>query len=69
MNIYQYISPLSNHPPNMSECIICSPSQTYMFQNTYEEDYQDVRLNEEHQQRHPKKGDARYCGQNTWRTT
>ena len=42
MNLYQYISPLSNHPPSMIKGIIYSLLRTYMLQNTYEEDYQDV---------------------------
>ena len=42
MNLYQYISTLSNHPLSTIKGIIYSILRTYMPQNTYEEDYQDV---------------------------
>ena len=42
MNLYQYLSPMSNHPPGMMKCIIYSLLKTYKNQNTYLEDYLDV---------------------------
>ena len=44
MNLYQYISPSSNHPPKMINGIIFSLLRTYMRQNTREADYQSVAL-------------------------
>ena len=42
MNLYQYLSPRSNHPPGMIKGIIYSLLKTYKNQNTYTEDYLDV---------------------------
>ena len=42
MNLYQYLSPMSNHPPGMMKGIIYSLLKTYKNQNTYLEDYLDV---------------------------
>jgi len=42
MNLYQYLSPMSNHPPSMIKGIIYSLLKTYKNQNTYTEDYLDV---------------------------
>ena len=44
LNLYQYISPQSNHPPKMINGIIFSLLRTYMRQNTWEDDYQEVTL-------------------------
>ena len=42
MNLYQYLSPRSNHPPGMIKGIIYSLLKTYKNQNTHTEDYLDV---------------------------
>ena len=42
MNLYQYLSPRSNHPPGMIKGIIYSLLKTYKTQNTYTEDNLDV---------------------------
>ena len=42
MNLYQYLSPMSNHPPSMIKGIIYSLLKTYKLQNTYLEDYIEV---------------------------
>ena len=42
MNLYQYLSPMSNHPPKMIKSIIYSLLKTYKNQNTYSKDYLDV---------------------------
>ena len=44
MNLYQYLSPRSNHPPGMIKGIIYSLMKTYKNQNTYTKDYLDVVL-------------------------
>ena len=44
LNLYQYISPRSNHPPKMMEGIIFSLLKNYKKQNTFEEDYLDMAL-------------------------
>jgi len=50
MNLYQYISPSSNHPPKMIVGILYSLLRTYKLQNSREEDYLDVtcRLHQRH---------------------
>ena len=50
MNLYQYISPSSNHPPKMIAGILYSLLRTYKLQNSREEDYLDVacRLHQRH---------------------
>ena len=42
MNLYQYISPSSNHPPTMIKGIVYSLLRTYKLQNSKEEDYLNV---------------------------
>ena len=42
MNLYQYISPSSNHPPKMIRGIVYSLLRTYKLQNIKEKDYLDV---------------------------
>ena len=42
MNLYHYICPSSNHPPEMIKGIIYSLLRTYKLQNTKEEDYLEV---------------------------
>ena len=42
MNLYQYLRPMSNHPPGMIKGILCSLLKTYKNQNTYLEDYLNV---------------------------
>ena len=42
MNLYQYLSPRSNHPPGMIKGIIYSLLKTYKNQNTHTEDYLDI---------------------------
>ena len=44
MNLYQYLSPRSNHPPGMIKGIIYSLMKTYKNQNTYTKDYLDIVL-------------------------
>jgi hypothetical protein len=50
MNLYQYIPPMSAHPPNMIRGIIYSLMRNYYRQNTREKDYHDmaVKLYERH---------------------
>ena len=42
MNLYQYLRPMSNHPPDMIKDRIYSLLKTYKNRNTYTEDYLDV---------------------------
>ena len=42
LNLYQYISPMSNHPPKMVRGIIFSLMRTYKRQNTKTKDYHDM---------------------------
>ena len=42
MNLYQYLSPMSNHPPGMITGIIYSLLKTYKNQSTHLEDYLGV---------------------------
>ena len=44
MNLYQYIPPHSNHPPNMIKGIIYGLVSTFYRQNTKTEDYHDIVL-------------------------
>ena len=42
LNLYQYIPPMSAHPPNMIKGIIYSLMRNYYRQNTLESDYYDI---------------------------
>lgn len=42
LNLYQYILPMSAHPPNMIKGIIYSLMHNYHRQNTLESDYHDL---------------------------
>ena len=42
LNLYQYIPPMSAHPPNMIKGIIYSLMRNYHRQNTLESDYHDI---------------------------
>ena len=42
LNLYQYIPPMSAHPPNMIKGIIYSLMRNYYRQNTHESDYYDL---------------------------
>jgi len=42
LNLYQYIMPQSNHPPNMMKCILYNLTQNYHRQNSKYNDYKDM---------------------------
>jgi hypothetical protein len=44
LNLYQYISPLSNYSPTMVEGIIFSILKSYKTQNMFKQDYLDMKL-------------------------
>ena len=44
INLYQYITPNSAHPPWMIKGIVTSTLQTYHYQNTHAEDYWDIAM-------------------------
>jgi len=42
LNLYHYIMPQSNHPPNMMKCILYSLMRNYYCQNSKYEDYKHM---------------------------